>query len=442
MAEAAVTAPVGRVAIPDDVKRHRLYAVVILTLIYMTSHIDRSIVGILAQPIKEELGLSDTQIGFLGGFAFAVFYATLGIPLALLADRTNRRNIIVAAVTVWSAMTIACGLAANYLQLVLARIGVGVGEAGSSPQSHSMIADMYAPHERSRAMATYTLGVPLGVMLGFMIGGYVSTHWGWRAAFFVAGVPGLILGVILWLTVREPQRGLSDGLAPGARKAQSFGDVMKELGAAFAFIWRSKAARHVVIGLTLTSFVGYGGTIWVAAFLERTHGIPRSDLGLILGPIGGAFGVFGTFLGGYLADRLARRDLRWNSWVMGLAKFGAAPLVLTFFLIDEFNVAILFYFPALVLGAFYLGPSFAIIQTVSPVAIRATAAAITLFILNFIALGLGPLFVGKVSDVLLPIYGKDSLRYALMVTSVINVWAGIHFMLAGPAYKREMTKAA
>jgi len=438
MAEAAVGAPV---AIPDEVRRHRLYAVVILTLIYMSSHIDRSIVGILAQPIKEELNLSDTQVGFLGGFAFAVFYATLGIPLALLADRTNRRNIIVAAVTLWSAMTVACGLAANYLQLVLARIGVGVGEAGSSPQSHSMIADMYAPHERSRAMAIYTLGVPLGVMLGFLIGGYVSTHWGWLMAFFVAGLPGLVLGLILWLTVREPVRGLADGLQPGERKAQSFGEVMQGLGAAFAFIWRSKACRHVVIGLTLTSFVGYGGTIWVAPFLERTHGIPRAELGLILGPIGGFFGAAGTFLGGYLADRLARRDLRWNSWVMGLAKFGAAPLVLTFYLIDEFTVAILFYFPALVLGAFYLGPSFAIVQSVSPLAIRATAAAITLFILNFIALGFGPLFVGMVSDALMPTLGKDSLRYALMGTSLINVWAGIHFMLAGPAYKREMTKA-
>jgi predicted MFS family arabinose efflux permease len=442
MADAAVTAPAGGVSIPEDVKRHRFYALIVLALIYMSSHIDRSIVGILAQPIKEELGLSDSQIGFLGGFAFAIFYATLGIPLALLADRTNRRNIIVAAVTMWSAMTVACGFASNYLQLVLARIGVGVGEAGSSPQSHSMIADMYAPHERSRAMAIYTLGVPVGVMMGFMIGGYVSTYWGWRAAFFVAGAPGLLLGLLLWFTVREPQRGLADGLAPSARKKQSLAEVMRGLGEAFVFIWRSKACRHVVIGLTLTSFVGYGGTIWVAPFLERTHDIPRASLGVILGPIGGAFGILGTFLGGYLADRMSRRDLRWNTWVMGLAKFAAAPLVLAFYLTDDFNIAIWIYLPALVFGAFYLGPSFATVQSVAPVAIRATAAAITLFILNFIALGFGPLFVGALSDALLATYGKDSLRYALMMTSFINIWAGIHFMLAGPAYKREMEAKA
>ncbi len=186
MADATATAPGSGVSIPADIKRHRTYALIILTLVYMSSHIDRSIVGILAQPIKEDLGLSDTQLGFVGGLAFAVFYATLGIPLALLADRSNRRNIIAVAVTVWSVMTAACGFAGNFAQLVLARIGVGIGEAGSTPQSHSMIADMYAPHERSRAMSVYTLGVVFGVMLGFMIGGYVSTHWGWRTAFFVA----------------------------------------------------------------------------------------------------------------------------------------------------------------------------------------------------------------------------------------------------------------
>ncbi len=441
MAEAVTAVPTGAVQIPEDVKRHRTYVLIVLTLIYMSSHLDRSIVGILAQPIKEDLGLNDTQLGVVGGFAFAMFYATLGIPLALLADRTNRRNIIAVAVTVWSGMTAVCGLAGNFLQLVLARIGVGIGEAGSSPQSHSMIADMYATHERSRAMAVYALGVPLGIMLGFMIGGYVSTHWGWRTAFFVAGAPGLVLGLLVWLTVREPQRGLADGHAARVAPAPTLAETLVSLKTAFAFMWRSKAARHVVTGLTLTAFVGYGGTLLGAAFIERTHGIPRANIGVILGPIAGIVGAAGTFLGGYLADRMARRDLKWNAWVIGLAKFAAAPLILAFYLIDEFTLALIFYFPAVLLGAFYLGPCFAMIQSVAPVAIRATAAAITLFILNFIALGFGPVFVGFLSDQVFSGYGKDSLRYALMATSVINVWAGVHFMLAGPAYRREMTKA-
>lgn len=442
MADAAAGARAPDVTIPDDVKKHRFYALIILTLIYMSSHIDRSIVGILAQPIKNELQLSDTAIGILGGFAFAVFYATLGIPLAILADRTNRRNIIVAAVSVWSVMTVACGYAANYTQLLLARIGVGIGEAGSSPQSHSMIADMYATHERSRAMAIYTLGVPIGIMMGFAIGGYVSVAWGWRTAFLVAGTPGLLLAALLWFTVREPVRGLADGIAAAERKKQSFAEVISQLRTGFAFVWRSKACRHIIIGLTLTSFVGYGGTFFVAAFLERTHGIPRDQVGVILGPIAGLFGAAGTFLGGYLADRLAKRDMSWNAKVIGYAKFGAAPLILAFYLIDTFTIALIFYLPAAVLGAFYLGPSFAIIQSVAPLAIRATAAAITLFILNFIALGLGPVFVGLFSDFLAPMFKQDSLRYALMGTSLINVWAGIHFVLAGPAYKREMLAKA
>ena len=180
----------------------------------------------------------------------------------------------------------------------------------------------------------------------------------------------------------------------------------------------------------------------MAAFLQRTHGISSRDVGVFLGPIGGLFAAAGTFLGGYLADRLSRRDLRWNAWIIAVGKFGAAPLVLTFFLIDNFNIAILFYLPALVLASFYLGPGFAIVQSVAPVAMRATVAAITLFILNLIALGLGPVFVGAVSDALLPTFGKDSLRYALMGTSVINIWAGVHFLLAGPAYKREMMAKA
>lgn len=442
MAEAVAAAPIGAVQIPDDVKRHRTYALIILTLVYMSSHLDRSIVGILAQPIKEDLGLSDTQIGIVGGFAFAMFYATLGIPLALLADRTNRRNIIAIAVAVWSVMTAVCGFASNFIQLVLARIGVGIGEAGSSPQSHSMIADMYATQERSRAMATYALGVPFGIMLGFLIGGYVSTHWGWRAAFYVAGIPGLILSLLVWFTVREPQRGLADGHTAQVRPTPTLVETMESLKVTFALMWRSKAIRHIVIGLTLTSFVGYGGTLLGAAFVERTHGLSRATIGVVLGPIAGIVGAAGTFLGGYLADHMARRDLTWNAWVIGLAKFAAAPLILAFYLIDQFGLALVFYFPAVLLGAFYLGPSFAMIQSVAPIAVRATAAAITLFILNFVALGFGPVFVGALSDYVFAGYGKDSLRYALLSTSLINVWAGVHFMLAGPAYKREMAAKA
>lgn len=211
--EAAATVSASAPAfVPDDIKRHRRYTLIVLMLVFMFSHLDRAIVGILAEPIKHEFGLSDTQLGVLTGFAFAIFYATLGIPLALLADRSNRRNIIAVAIAFWSAMTAVSGFAGNYTQLVLARIGVGIGEAGSTPQSHSMIADMYAQHERARALAFYSLGVYFGIMLGFLVGGFASSMWGWRAAFFVVGLPGVLLALVVRFTVREPERGLSDGV--------------------------------------------------------------------------------------------------------------------------------------------------------------------------------------------------------------------------------------
>lgn len=440
--DAAATAPISGASIPADIKRHRTYALIILTLAYTSSYLDRTVVGALAEHIKHDLELSDTALGMLTGFAFAMFYATLGVPLAVLSDRMNRRNIIAAAVTVWSVMTVACGLAANYIQLLVARIGVGVGEAGSSPQSHSIIADMYAPHERSRALAFYALGVYAGGMLGFLIGGLAGEALGWRTTFLIVGFPGLLIAGLIYFTVQEPPRGLSDGLSGATRKAPTLDEAIAGLVAAFAFIWKSKACRHIVIGVTLTSFVGYGGIMWAAPFLMRTHHISGLQIGLILGPIVGVLGGLGAMLGGYLADRLGKTDLRWSSWVIAVAKFAAAPLILCFYLSDDFNIALAFYLPAAVLGAFYLGPSFAMLQSTAPLHMRATVSAIMLFILNFIALGFGPLAVGAVSDALEPAFGNDSLRWALMGTSLVNVWAAVHYYFAGTAYAREMKKTA
>ncbi len=417
-------------------KRHRRYTLFMLTLVFMFSHIDRSIVGILAEPIKAEFALSDTQLGVLTGFAFALVYATLGIPLALLADRSNRRNIITAAITVWSAMTALSGFATNYTQLVLARIGVGVGEAGSTPQSHSMISDLYPQHERARALSIFSLGVTLGVTFGFLAGGVVSSLWGWRAAFFVVGLPGLVLAVIFRLTVREPQRGLADGAAAGESRPQV--PSLQALREAAKFMWQSGACRHVTIGLTLTAIAGYGGLMWIAPFLERSFAVPRAELGAILGPVAGLIGAVGTIMGGYLADRLGRKDLRWKGWIVGLAKFVAAPLAICGYLQADLMTALLFYMPATFFGAFYHGPGLAIIQSVAPPSIRATVSAILIFIISLIGLGFGPLAVGMLSDFLTPMYGKESLRYALLTMALLNIWAGAHYILAGTAFAREM----
>ncbi len=434
---AAAVAPIGAPAsLSGDFKRHRRYTLFMLTLVFMFSHIDRSIVGILAEPIKVEFALSDTQLGVLTGFAFALVYATLGIPLALLADRSNRRNIIVAAIAVWSTMTALSGLAANYTQLVMARIGVGIGEAGSTPQSHSMIADLYPQHERARALGIYSLGVTLGVTFGFMAGGVVSSIWGWRAAFFVVGLPGLVLAAIVRLTVREPERGLADGAPVGEASTQM--PSMQALSSAAKFMWQSGACRHIVIGLTLTAIAGYGGLMWIAPFLERSFAVPRAELGAILGPAAGLVGAAGTVLGAYLADYFGRRNLAWKGWIVGLAKFTAAPLAIAGYLQADITSAMMFYLPATLFGAFYHGPGLAIIQSVTAASMRATVSAILIFIVSLVGLGFGPLAVGMLSDFLTPLYGKESLRYALMTMALLNVWAGVHYIFAGTAFAREM----
>jgi predicted MFS family arabinose efflux permease len=431
-------APAGNAAAPfpvsDEIRRTRNYALLMLMLVYMSSHIDRGIVGILAEPIKKDLDLNDTQLGLMSGLAFALFYATLGIPLAVLADRANRRNIIVVALTTWSAMTVVCGLAQNYTQLLLARIGVGIGEAGSTPQSHSMISDMYAPHERARALGFYSLGVTFGGMFGALIGGYVSVHWGWRTAFFVVGAPGILLAVIVLLTVPEPPRLNQIAKAAGS-------NAWKEMGEGFKFIWASPACRHVIAGLTLTAFVGYGAGFFGPAFLERVHGIPRDQIGLILGPIGGLVAGAGVIAGGYFADKWGKSDARWTAWVVAAGKLAAFPLILAYYLTADVWIALAFLLPGSFFGAFYLGPAFAMVQSVSPPAMRATTAAISLFILNLVALGLGPTFIGVASDVLNRQFGfstGDALRYALAGASLLNLWAAMHFYWAGKAYAKEV----
>ena len=427
---AAVAAQPGVVISPA----YRRYALAILLVAYTSSFVDRSIVGILIEPIKNDLHLSDTQLGFMSGIAFAIFYATLGMPIAMLADRANRRNIISIAVFIWSIMTALCGLAQNFWQLAAARVGVGIGEAGSSPPSHSMIADLYPREKRSGAMAIYSLGVYLGTMIGFVIGGWGAQKWGWREAFFVVGVPGLVIALLVRFTMKEPPRGHADGVAVEMHEKGQFKKAAR-------YLWTTRAARHVILGVTLTSFVGYGGLVWGAAFLIRSHGMSPAQVGLFLGPASGVVGGIGALAGGYLADRLAKKDIRWNAWILTIAKLLAVPFIAGFYLVGDTMTAIMLYLPGLALGAFYLGPSFSMIQGLAPLHMRALAAAIMLFVLNIIGLGFGPQLVGFVSDMLHGPFGEDSLRYALLFTSFINIWAASHYFYAGKALREDMDAA-
>ncbi|SDS01506.1 Predicted arabinose efflux permease, MFS family [Halopseudomonas litoralis] len=409
---------------------YRRYALFILVLAYTSSHVDRNIVGILIEPLKADLLLSDTQLGFLSGIAFALFYATLGIPIAVWADRSNRRNIIAWAIAIWSLMTAVCGLAQNFWQLAAARIGVGIGEAGSSPPSHSMLSDLYPKEQRSSAMALYSLGVYFGIMIGFIVGGFVADAWGWRAAFFVVGIPGLLIALLVRFTMIEPPRGFADGVPPPPR-----GKVSVKAG--MAVLWRVRTTRHVVTGVTLTALVGYGTIVWNPAFLMRSHGMSAGEVGMLLGPLMGIVGGLGVWIGGLLADKLTARNQSWNAWIVGLAKLMAIPFIIAFYTIENTTLALIAYMPAVFLGAFYLGPSFAMIQSLTPLRSRALASAVMLLILNLFGLGFGPQLIGLASDLMNSAYGADSLRYALIAASLINIWACFHYYLAGKTIKYD-----
>ncbi|MBV1879489.1 MAG: MFS transporter [Pseudomonadales bacterium] len=412
---------------------YRWYALGILVLVYASSHVDRQIMGILLEPIKQDLGASDTQMGFLIGLTFALFYATLGMPIAMLADRSNRRNIISLAVTIWSGMTVACGYAGSFFQLALARIGVGIGEAGSSPPSHSMISDMFPMKQRGTAMGIYALGVNIGLLFAYLFGGWMSEHWGWRTTFIVVGVPGLVIALLVRLTVAEPKRGASDPTIK-VKDAPPFFDVAR-------YMWSTPATRHVVIGSSLAGFVGYGMVLWLPAFFSRSHGLSQTEIGMTLALMSGVVGGIGTFGAGKLADLLGRRDERWFAWIVALAKGGLVPFLIAFFAMAEFLPAIAIYIVPALFGGFYLAPTFAMIQSLVKPEMRAVAAAISLFLLNIIGLGFGPQCVGIVSDLLSSEYGKESLRYSLMIFSLLNVWCAVHYFLAARTISADIDKA-
>ncbi|MGE0822680.1 MAG: spinster family MFS transporter [Candidatus Binatia bacterium] len=414
--------------------QYRRYAMLVLVLVFTSSHIDRQILAILLEPIKQELQLSDTQLGFLSGVAFAIFYATLGIPMAMWADRGNRRNLITFALALWSGMTALCGLATNFWQLALARIGVGVGEAGSNPPSHSMISDMYPPSERAGAMGTFSLGINFGLMAGFLVGGWVNQWYGWRMAFYTVGLPGLLLAVVVRYTLREPPRGYAEGLQSTPHEAPSLKAVVRHMAS-------TPSLRHLAAGATLASFVGYGVVLWLPAFLVRSHGLQSGQIGTALAFLFGVIGGISTYAGGQLADYLGKRDVRWNVWIIALAIVIALPFTVAAYLATDIRTATLYGIIPALMGGVYLGPSFALNQGLVPVRMRSVASAILLFIVNIIGLGLGPQTVGVISDLLKEAYGTDSLRYALICLSGVNLWTAIHYVFAARSLQTDLQKA-
>jgi MFS family permease len=327
-------------------------------------------------------------------------------------------------------MTALSGLAQNFWQLLVARIGVGVGEAGCSPPAHSMLADYYPATQRATALGIYSLGIPVGIMFGFVAGGWMNEFFGWRAAFFVVGIPGVLLAVLVRFTVQEPERGMSEGRSiignqPGIMET-------------FRYLWQKRAFRHLAFGGALTAFVGYGVVNWIPAFLIRSHGMGTGEAGTYLGLILGIPGGIGIALGGYLADRFGARDPRWFLWIVTVSLLVAVPFGVGVYLAPGPYLALALLVTPVLLGNFYQATTFAQTQGLVTLRMRSVAAAVLLFILNIIGLGLGPSFTGYLSDELRPRFGNESLRWSLMVCSLINVWAAYHYYVAGKYLKADL----
>ena len=409
------------------------YAVGVLTVVYIFNFTDRQILSILMTPIKQEMLLTDTQLGFLSGIAFAIFYATLGIPIARLADRNSRVNIISVCLAIWSLMTALSGLAANFWQLLAARIGVGVGEAGGLPPSHALIADYVPVERRATALGIFTLGVPIGLMMGYLLGGWIAQHYGWRAAFFTVGIPGLLLAVLLRLTVDEPLRGHSQ------RDGQAV-DIQPSVKQVLKYLWRLVTYRHIAAAAALQGFAGYGIIQWMPSFLHRSHHLTSSEIGFWLAMVIGIGGAIGTVAGGWLADRLGRRDMRWQMWLAAIGAFAGAPFAFGIYLSDSVVIALASLFIPVIFVNSYLPTIFSVTQTLAPVRMRAMASAIMLFILNIIGLGMGPQVMGILSDLLRPAFGEQSLRYAMLIGSITYLWAALHFYMASRTLRQDLAR--
>lgn len=418
-------------------KAYRGYVLALLCTVYVFNFTDRQILAILLQSIKQEFSLSDTQLGLLGGFAFAVFYTTLGIPLAKLADRKSRRTILAVCVATWSAMTALCGLATGFVSLLLARIGVGIGEAGGSPPSHSLISDYFPPEKRGAALGIYSMGLSGGILVGLLAGGWINQFYGWRMAFFIVGLPGILLALVLRLTLRDPPRGYSENRI-ASRDTPTALETLRHL-------WRRRSFRHIPLAAGLYTFAAYGGAMWAPSFFMRSHGMTSGEVGTWLALIYGLAGAAGTFFGGYFCDRLsnATGDQRWYMWLPGAAIFVSVPFVFAVYLSPSPVPALLFLIVPYFLSHMWLGPAYAMTQGLAGLRMRAMAAAIFLFINNIIGLALGPWAVGILSDLLSGRFGIHSLRYALLgVTVVMSMWAAVHFLLAARTLREDLEMAA
>jgi MFS family permease len=403
--------------------RYLNYVLVMLTLVYVFNFADRQILVILQESIKEDLQLSDTELGLLSGFIFAIFYVGLGIPIAQYADRGNRRNIVAGSLGLWSIMTAISGYTGNFIQLLLARMGVGIGQAGESPAAHAMISDYFPPEKRTAALSIYSMGLYIGILIAFLMGGYLNQHFGWRTAFLVMGVPGIAFSLLFYVTVKEPKKGATDVRESTSGKTYTLKNALK-------LLFSNQIFLYLAIAIALHMFCIFALLNWAPSFLSRLHGMKTINIGVSLGLIFGVSGAIGTYVRKILTDRLGKRDKRYHLKVPAYSilisiLFTAGAL----FFQNNFLTLFCLAFSAF-LQSMYLGPFIAVAHSLVPASMRALNSAIVLFILNLFGLGFGPLVVGIISDLLAPSLGIESLRWALSIILVVNVASAALFFAA------------
>ena len=435
---------VGKMSEAPGATRYAWFVMGLLMLTTALNVADRNLLSILARPIQQEFQISDTAMGLLGGFWFAVVHNLAIFPIARLADRRERRSIISVGLVAWSGFTALSGFVQNYLQLLLARIGVSAAESAGSAPVHSLISDFFPVRQRATALGLISVGGVAGIGLGLAGGGVVAQTWGWRSAFFVFGLPGVLLGLLVHYFVREPARGLLDGIAADDSPPPRLREVA-------TYLLGRQSYLHMVIASAFHAFSSMGTSFWYPGYLGRIHGLDLAGVGITYALVGPFLSAIGAFVGGRLADRLGRRDARWYMRLPALSSVVALPSSIafimwpassTFVLGDQLlPVALLVVMPASFFGGMWNGPTLAMTQTIAKPRMRALASAFTTGSYNLVGLGLGPVLVGWLSDRFAPSYGNDGLRYALLIVALAHVIGAVHNGLAARRLRADIEAA-
>lgn len=411
-------------------KNYKWYVLAVLTLVGMLNFFDRQLIVILQEPIKAELGLSDTQLGLMTGLAFAIFYCLVGIPIARYADRNNRRNVVGISLAIWSFMTAITGFVHSFFQMLLVRIGVGVGEAGGTPASQAMISDYFPKEERAVAFSIYATSVYIGLFLGFSMGGILESNFGWRNAFIYLGFPGILVALYLFWTVKEPPKGYSETI----KTTEKVLDFLPAL----QYLFARKTYVYILFASGLHSFVGYSFANWIPSFFIRVHGMSVLEVGIWLAISVGIGGFIGAFSGGFIVKKLIQRDIRWYMWIGIVAILLTIPFSMFTLFSSNKMASVICYFIPNVLFSLNMGALLTVTQSIVSVRMRAMSSAVYYLVLNLIGLGLGPLFVGALSDYLLPLYGDESLRWSLFIVSNIYLICMYFYWKASQHLEQDM----